>query len=190
MIGVTGFCAGQTHDTVRVNVGTFEELREQQALSGIDTLTYIDSTFDYQAKVPDWLRLRETGSGRIWGGTMPAVEGIENAIMVKCFDKREFNDAAAFRRYIVEDLVFGKPAPWSDVHISMGKKDLGRCRDLGQAYVAYFMIGDLLYYCKYVLTESPSAYIWVDFTSTQETFDKNVDRFDEFLSGFQITHFN
>ncbi|MNY73579.1 hypothetical protein D3C86_2123990 [compost metagenome] len=68
----------------------------------------------------------------------------------------------------------------------MGKKDLGKYKNIGNAYKVYLMRGKLMYHCQYVLLETKTAYLWIDFTSTQETFDKNIDKFEEFMKGFKI----
>ena len=39
---------------------------------------------------------------------------------------------------------------------------------------------------QFVLTETKTAYIWINFTSTRDTYDKNLEKFMEFLKGFRI----
>jgi hypothetical protein len=131
----------------------------------------------------------ETGMANIWGGTLPAVNGIENAICIKAFDKNNYKSFVEFRKYVAEDLVFGKPAPWGDSHISYGKKELGKYKNIGYAYIVYLLRNNLIYHCKYILIETKTAYLWIDFTSTKETFDENINKFDEFMNGFKITNF-
>jgi len=188
---ITGLSFGQTSDSANVKKDTFhdyDELRDKQLKAEIDTLTYVDSTFNYQVTVPDWLHLIESGVN-LWGGTLPAVDGIENAIGIKSFDKKDYKSITDFKKFVVEDLVFGQMPPWSKSHIFMGKKDLGKYKNIGDAYKVYLMQGKLMYHCEYVLLETKTAYLWIDFTSTQETFDKNIDKFDEFMKGFKITDF-
>jgi hypothetical protein len=187
-----GLTFSQTNDSSLVKKETFNnynELRDKQNKVGIDTLTYMDSTFNFQVQVPKWLNLKETGTIYAWGGSLPAVEGIENAIIIKVFDKKEYQSIKDFKKYIVEDLVFGQMPPWSKAHKFMGKKDLGKYKNIGDAYKVYLMQGKLMYHCEYVLLETKTAYLWIDFTSTQETFDKNIDKFDEFMRGFKTTNF-
>ena len=83
---ITSSTFGQSIDSVKpqkVNFSNYEQLKIEQKVLGIDQLTYLDSTFNYQVKVPGWLTLKETGSAYVWGGTLPAVKGIENAIVIK-----------------------------------------------------------------------------------------------------------
>ncbi len=162
------------------------ELHEKERIAEVDTLVYLDSTFNFQITVPNWLQLKETNSIYIWGGTLPAVNGIENAIAIKSFKKERYESFKEFRKYIIEGVVFGQSPPWSNSHKSLGKKDLGKYKDIGEAYKAYWMRGNLIYHCQYILLETKTAYLWIDFTSTQETFDKNLGKFEEFLDGFKV----
>lgn len=117
----------------------------------------------FQVKVPTWLNLKETGSRFAWGGTLPPVKGIENAILIKIFDKEEFASLQDFKKYIVEDLSVGQTPPWSKSHIFMGKKDLNDFTRIGSSYKVYVMYGGLIYHCVYVLLETPKAYLWINF---------------------------
>jgi hypothetical protein len=183
---------GQTSDSTKIMKDTFnnyDELRDKQQKSEIIEITYVDSTFNFQVAVPNWLQLIETGSNYLWGGTLPAVEGIENAILIKSFDKKNYKTINDFKKYIVEDVVFGQSPPWSNLNKSMGKKDLGKYKNIGDAYKVYWMRDNLIYHCQYILLETKTAYLWIDFTSTEETFEKNFDKFEEFMNGFKVTNF-
>jgi hypothetical protein len=187
-----GLSFGQTNDTIKVKKDTFsnyDELREKQYKAKVETLTYLDSTFNFKVKVPEWLHLYETGSEFVWGGSLPVVKGIENVIVIKCFDKKEFKSLNQFKEYVVEGLSFGKSPSWSKSHTFMGKKVLGKFKNIGDTYKVYFMLDKLIYHCEYVLLETPTAYLWVDFTSTEETFDLNIHKFEEFLTGLEVTNF-
>ncbi|HEY8896467.1 MAG TPA: hypothetical protein VIM79_16690 [Niastella sp.] len=187
-----GVCFCQITDTSKVKRSTFDtykELRKKQAENNIEKLTYLDSTFNYQVEVPDWLNVRETGTAYAFGGTLPPIDGCENAILVKAFDKEQYPTLLDFKKFIVEDLVFGKSPQWSDTHKFMGKKELGKYNTLGDAYKVYMMRGNLMYHCEYVLVETRTAYLWIDYTATKETFERNFPKFKEFMSGFKLTNF-
>lgn len=175
-------------DTAKVSRATYEDLedleRKKEEL-GIEQLTYIDSTFKYKVAIPDWFELRETGTPRLFGGTLPAIEGIENAIAIKPYEKSGVS-FDAFEKYIVKSMVPGQAPPWSKNHISMGKNELDEYSEIGTSYKVYLMIGNALYHCQYVLVETETGFLWIDFTATQETFDKNKGKFDKFMSGFEI----
>jgi len=187
---ISSYC--QSADTSKVRRGTYytyDEVREKQNKDGVEKLTYLDSTFNFQIEIPNWLNLKETGTVYAFGGTLPAIDGIENAIIIKVFDKVEFPTFLDFKKFIVEDVVFGQSPKWSTSHKFMGKKDLGKYNHIGDSYKVYLMRGSLLYHCEYVLIETKSAYLWIDYTSTQGTFDKNFAKFEEFMSGFKVTNF-
>lgn len=180
---------GQTTDSTKIirdKFNTYDELRAKQETAKIDQLTYLDSSFNFRVKVPNWLKLRETGSAYAWGGTLPAVQEIENAILIKIWDKTDFATLKDFKRYIIEDISFGQTAKWSEKHQFMGKKELPAYKNIGQTYKVYWLIGKLMYHCEYVILETKTAYLWIDFTATQETFDTNISKFEEFLNGFQV----
>ncbi|WP_153797178.1 hypothetical protein [Foetidibacter luteolus] len=188
----SSFCYCQITNTSKVKRRTFdtyEELRKKQEKYSVEKLTYLDSTFNFQVEIPNWLNLKETGTVYAFGGTLPAVDGIENAILIKVFDKPKFPTFSDFKKFVIEDLAFGQSPKWSVSHKFMGKKELGRYNNIGDSYKVYLMRGNLMYHCEYILLETKSAYLWIDYTSTQETFDKNFAKFEEFMSGFKVTDF-
>jgi hypothetical protein len=150
---------------------------------------YVHSSFNYQVHIPKWLDLKETGTSFSWGGTLPAVEGIENAILIHAFLKNNFESFEDFREYIIEALEFGQAPPWNNSHTFYGKKELGKYKNIGYRYRVYMIWENLMYHCEYILVESNTAYLWINFTSTPETFDINIDKFNEFMNGFVIKDF-
>lgn len=179
----------QKKETESVKKATYtdsEDLRRQQKLLGIDTLYYVDSTFGYKVKIPKWLKILDSGSDYAWGGTLPAVSGIENAIIIKSFDKKEYKSLKAFREFIVEDLKFGETPTWSNSHQFMGKKEIDDFKTIGKSYKVYMMRKKLIYHCCYLFCETNTAYLWIDFTATPETYDKNFKKLKEFVTGFSI----
>jgi hypothetical protein len=151
-----------------------------------DLRKHLDENFAYSVIIPDWLEVKDTGSEYLWGGTLPAINGIENAIIVKIFQKENFtfND---FKKYVVTDLKFGQTPNWSDgSHTFTLKKQLGSYKQFDYRYKIYLTRTENLYHSQFVLFETPKAYIWVDFTATPETYEKNEKKFLEFLDGFQI----
>ena len=187
-----GLSFGQTADSTNIKHDTFNtyvELRDKQHKAEIETLIYIDSTFNYQVEVPDWLQLMETGSDYYWGGILPAVDGIENAIVIKSFDKKVHKSFKNFKKYIVEDFALGKAPAWSTSHTFMLKKNLGKYKNIGDAYKVNLLHNKRIYHCKYILLETKTAFLWIDYTATPETFDKNIEKFEEFMNGFKVTNF-
>ncbi len=171
-------CYCQTTDSSKVKRGsfdTYDELRKKQTKAGVEKITYLNLTFNFQVEIPDWLNLKETGTVYAFGGTLPAVDGIENAILIKVFDKAKFPTQLDFKKFIVEDLAVGQSPKWSASHTFMGKKDLGKYTTIGDNYKVYLMRGNLMYhYCQYVLIETKSAYLWIDYTSTHKKLSTRI----------------
>ena len=176
------------NDSVKIIHDTYEDLedleRKKEEL-GIEQLTYIDSTFKFKIAIPEWYKVMETGTPYAFGGILPEVQGIENAIAIKSYDKKG-NSFEEFEEYIVKHMVLGQTVNWSKSHTSMGKKELDEFNEVGKSYKVYLLINNLLYHCQYVLTESETAFLWIDYTATEDTFDKNKGKFEEFMKGFEI----
>lgn len=172
-------------DTVSRTYRDVNDLKRQIDNTDIELFKYVDSTFSYEIMIPQWLTLRETSSSEVWGGTLPPVNGIENAIVIKGFSKKRFKSFKDFKNTIIEKDVFGQPTQMSANHIFMGKKLLDEIPNVGPAYVQYHNWNDRLYDCQFVLTETKSAYLWIIFTATRDTYEKNLDKFEEFVKGFK-----
>mgnify|MGYP001797484253 CR=1 FL=1 len=175
-------------DSTTVKYDTYEDVNDLERKKkelGLDQLTYIDSTFRYQVAIPEWFKIMETGTPYIFGGVLPEVKGIENTIAIKSFSKSG-STFEEFEEYVVTHMIFGQKVRWSDSHVSMGKNSTIEYNEIGKSYNVYLMQNKLMYYCQYVLIETETAYLWIDYTSTQETFDSNKGKFDEFMSGFEV----
>ena len=186
----TSFVFGQSADSSKIIHSTFdnyENLRKKQKESGIDTLIYLDLTFNYKVNIPKWLNLRETGSEKLFGGTLPAIDGIENAIMVTGFDKSKFKSFDEFTEIYLQGTI-GQPAKFSKDHVWFGSNELIKINN-GVKKKVFTFWRNHIYHSQFILLETKSAYLWIQFTSTQETYNKNISKFDEFMTGFKITNF-
>jgi hypothetical protein len=181
-----GLIFSQENDTIKRTYNDIEDLKTQIKNEEIELLKYIDSTFNYEVDIPKWLTLRESGNPELWGGTLPAIDGIENAILITGYHKNEFKSFKDFKEKVVEKNVFGQPTQMSSNHIFMGKKVLDEVPNIGPAYLQYHMWNNRLYDCQFVLTETKTAYVWINYTATRETYDKNLEKFNEFMKGFKI----
>lgn len=179
---------GQSSDSAKVKRSgftTYDQLRKEQKDYGIDTLLYVDSTFNYQIRIPDWLSLKETGSPDVFGGTLPAVDGIENAIMVKGFSKKGFKSFEEFKDIYLTGNRFGEKTKYSNEHVWYGQNNLIEI-DHGVKRKVFTIWRNLIYYNMFVLLETKSSYIWIQFGASPDTYDVNISKFDEFMAGFKI----
>jgi len=182
---------GQTDSIKKVPFSDYNDLRRKQIETGVDSLIYVDSTFNYMVKVPDWLTLRHASTMQVWGGTLPAnADGKEDAIVIKGFDK-DANSYEDFKKYIIEAWSVGQIPQWSAsrTHAIMGKEESNLFKDMGYAYKVELYTNYEIRPCLYVLVETKTAYLWIDFMSHKETFEANIDKFKEFMSSFKKTDF-
>jgi hypothetical protein len=146
---------------------------------------YIDSLFNYQVSIPQWLHLKEPGSSSIIGGTLPAVEKIEDAIIIQGFPKSDFKSFEEFKDIYLTGNVFGKPAKFSQEHIWYGQNELVKI-DNGVRQKVFLFWNNRIYHKAFVLIETKSAYLWIQFGSTPKTYDLNISKFDEFMNGLKV----
>ena len=181
--------SGQFADTAKLKreqFNSYEELRAKQKKAGIDTLFYLDSTFGFSARVPGWLDLKETGSADRWGGIIQDAGGFGNAILVTGFPKSAFKSFDEFKTIYLTGNKFGQPTKYSSEHIWYGQNDLINMRN-GVKQKVFTFWRNKIYYHMFVLLESTSAYLWIQFTSTPESYDLNISKFNEFMAGFKLT---
>lgn len=184
------FAFGQSADSSKITNSTFnnyEELKKKQKESGVDTLIYCDLTFNYKVNIPDWLNLKETKSVNLFGGTLPAVDGIENAILITGFDKSRFKSFDEFKKIYLTGTM-GQPAKFNkDIGWLGANEPISITNGIKQKVFLFWE--NHLYHSQFVLIETKSAYVWIQFTSTQDTYNKNISKFDEFMNGFKVTDF-
>src|SRR3989339_1296105 len=64
--------------------------------SGRDSIPHVDSTYTYSLIIPKWYTVRETNEKNILGGTFPALNNIQSALIFKSFlrkfEIRSFED--------------------------------------------------------------------------------------------------
>lgn len=145
--------------------------------------SHVDSTYGYKITIPDWWTIRETPPG-MFGGTFPAIESVENALIFKSFDKAAHKNFADFEKWVIKDYSMGQSPKWSTQHIILLKKELDDFKETGNAYKVQLMRGNKMYDCCYLLVETAKAFVWIDFTATSTTYTKNWDKFKEVVNSF------
>lgn len=160
-------------------------------LSGIfkaaKKIIYIDSANTYKVVVPKWLALRQNNDLNFFGGTLPPVNTIENAIIISSVKKNEYKSFQAFRNYIIEDTAYlsGKAPVWDTARkFSSIKKDLLSVPANHSSYKVTFKRLGSVFVASYVLVETKTSYLWIQFIATENTYMANLQKFKEFLKGF------
>ena len=189
-IAFNTFILKAQNDTINRSHKYIDDLKSQVKTDKTDSLVYLDSTFGYKVEVPKWLTLIETGNDKIWGGTFPAIKGIENAMMIMMiigFEKSEFKSFDHFTEIYITGNKFGKKALYSENHIWYGHnpRDLHDIKN-GVSCRVFTFFQNNIYHNQFSLIETEKAFLWVQFVATPETFELNLPKFTEFVDGIEL----
>lgn len=186
-IALNSFVAKAQNDAIHRNYKNTKDLKTQIEKDSIKSLIYIDSTFGYKTEVPKWLNLRETGSNKVWGGTFPEIDGIENAMMIKGFDKSEFKSFEHFKETFITGNKFGKKTLYSENHIWYGNnaRDLHEIKN-GVSSRVFTFFQNKIYHNQFSLIETKKAFLWIQFVATPETYDLNLPKFTNFVNEIEF----
>lgn len=147
---------------------------------------YIDSVYCYKVDLPSWLKIKETGNSNMWGGTLPSINGCENAILIISFERDKYETFDEFKYEIVEKYKMGDNINNNPNQKFLLRKELEEIEGIGPSYKVQILTSGIIYNCNFVLTESKTAYIFINFTATPETYDLNLPKFKDFMSGFEL----
>ena len=163
-------------------------LEPEQNKHEIDTLIYVDSLSNFRVVIPAWLHIMDTNSKMMWGGILPVINGIENAIVIKSFNKSDYKSFEDFRYIYLSGNKFGQTAKYNKEHIWYGQKDPIET-DKGVRQRIFTFWKNNMYHHEFVLIETKTAYLWIHFAATPDTYDINIVKFEEFMNGFETTNF-
>ena len=108
-----------------------------------------------------------------------------DACITKGFDKSQYKNLKDFEGWIIKDYKLGENPKWSNQHKILLKKEIDNFSDLGTSYKVQLIRGGYIYHCCYIIVETSEAYLWIDFTATQDTYDLNFEKLKELLSKFR-----
>lgn len=162
--------------------------KTQIIMSKAKSVIYSDTINAYQVKVPDWLDLWETRSLYYFGGTLPPVNKVDNAITIRSYEFGGDKSFAEFKQYIVENPAYvkGQSPEWSD-----GKHSIKSVEKLNpiqgfDSYKVAIMHDQKEYLMNYVLLQTKKSVIWISLISTEETYEINIAKFKEFMKTFEL----
>ena len=184
MISTKGF-SQKTKDTVYVNYESVNDLLDKTQRAEVTLHLFRNEQFGYEVNIPAWLALKETGESNFFGGTFPAVKGVENALLVTAFSNERFKSFDEFEYIYLTGNKFGKPTLFDREHTWYGQNELKKIPH-GVEQRIFMIWNNKVYHCKFVLLETPKAYLWVQFTSTPGTYDENLPKFDDFVAGIKM----
>jgi hypothetical protein len=185
LLYTTHFANGQTQPSDKSkHINMVAYLIELEQIIGKDSIIHTDSNYNFQVTIPKWWHIRETPTN-LFGGTFPAIDSIENALLFKCFKKDEFKSLSDFENWVIKDYSMGETPKWSSKHKMLLKKELTDFQSLGNSYKVQLLWPPKIYDCCYIITETSSAFIWIDFTATTTTYPKNFEKFKEIVNLFK-----
>jgi len=154
--------------------GLFESARK---------VVYVDSANTFKVTVPKWLKLKETNSLNFFGGTLPPINTIENAIAINSIKKNEYPTLTDFKKFIIEDSSYIKGATpkWANDRFFL---DIQKDTVLFNKYSSYKVTVNRkgnVFVSNFILIETKTAYLWVQFTATEDTYPVNVLKFKDFM---------
>lgn len=145
----------------------------------------VDSLRGYKIKVPAWLNV-VYDSEKVFGGGLPEVDSIENFILITAYSKSDFKSFNQFKDIYIRKNVFGEPTLYSKDHIWYGSNRELDLPNGGLARRVFYIWKGLVYHNQFVLLETKTAYLWIQFCATPTTYDANMPKFDEFMAGLTI----
>lgn len=151
----------------------------------VDVQLYSNSDFGYKVEIPRWLTIKTNGASNLWGGTIDAVNGIENAIVINSFHKKDFKNLKKFINEKADKYKLGDKINSQTVLL---KNDIGNFENVGKAYKFQLLNGNKIYHSLFLFIETEKGFLWIIFTATPETFDVNIDKFKLFLKNLKINN--
>jgi len=98
---------------------SYDILRISHVFDNAEKIFYEDEQNGFKLEVPKWFYIRETNNLNVFGGTLPVIDSVENAIMINSYKKDKFSSFTDFRIYIIEDSTYvkGTTPKYSTNHI-------------------------------------------------------------------------
>lgn len=177
----------QSKDTINERFDSAKELNDEIEKGDFEPTVYVDYTYGFKVKVPEWLKVMSPGENGRFGGTLPAIDGIQNAIMVTSYDIGQFESIEHMKKVFITGNKFGQPTLYSENHIWYGtnERDLKEI-DGGFTSRVFTLYQNAIYHNQFVILKSKKAYLWIQFVATPETYDANLEKFNEFMDGFEL----
>jgi len=160
-------------------------LIELEQISGKDNIKHIDSLSGFSITIPLWWKIRETPNISMFGGTFPEINGIQNALLFKAFDKQAYKSIKEFEDWVIAGYEIGDVPKWSDSHTFLLKKRIKNFSTLGNTYKVQLMRHNRIYVSCYIILETSNSFLWIDFTATKETYDINFPKLKLLLDSYK-----
>lgn len=176
----------QVNDTIFLEINSTEELISSTKASEVTLYKYVDSTFKYSVLLPDSLEIIETGTERVFAGILPTPDNTENSISITSFYKAEFKSWDHFVKVFITGNKPGKTTLFSPDHVLYGFSSHDTPFNSGIRKRLFTISNQIVNAYEFALVETPSAYLWIQYSSTPNTYDHNIERFNRFLDSLQV----
>lgn len=152
--------------------------------SGEDQIDYTDSKSGYSIIIPKWWEIKETPNPNFFGGTFPEIDKSQSALLFKAFEKEKFKTFENFENWVIAGYKSGDTPKWSNDHKVLFKKNLEEFASIGKAFKVQLKTDDKFYNCCYIIVETTKSFLWIDLTSTRETYEANFIKLEKIMSQF------
>ena len=135
--------------------------------------------------IPKWWDIKETPSPNFFGGTLPEIDNPKSALLFKAFEKEKFKTFENFQNWVIAGYKSGDTPKWSESQKILFKKNMSEFAAFGKAFKVQLKTNDAFYNSCYIIVETSKAYLWIDLTSTRESYDADFKRLEKIMLQFK-----
>ena len=148
-------------------------------------IEYADPRTKYYVDIPEWLNMTQSSNAGLLLGTLPDINNVKNAISVQWFEKAEYKSIEDFNTAHVLQYSFGDVI--NGTHTFMLRNEYkDKAENQGLSYKIQLKAGNSLYNTHVVTYETSSGYLLCRFVATQETYNRNLPKFFEFVNSIVL----
>ncbi|WP_298900195.1 hypothetical protein [uncultured Psychroserpens sp.] len=161
--------------------GTYAKMEAEEDNT---TIEFINESKGFELDIPNWANLVKSDLSLYWMATMPDINNVKNAISLNWFEKEAYKGFKDFNK----EFVLGKKiGDGLNTGTFLMKKELKTAENMnGVTYKIQAMFGGSLYDCQYVTFETKTHFVLVKFIATPDTYELNVEKFNDFISNIKI----
>ncbi|WP_053975910.1 hypothetical protein [Mangrovimonas xylaniphaga] len=138
----------------------------------------------YKIEIPDWWNVSEIIDANNISGTLPLLDSKKDNISIRSFNKSEFINYENFENWVIKKYGIGQPPDWSLEDRILSTIKTFDFENLGTTYKTKILNNGREVLCCYILIETSTSYIWVNFKSTETTYTRNFKKLDYLMSTF------
>ncbi|MFC4633738.1 hypothetical protein ACFO3O_07455 [Dokdonia ponticola] len=161
-------------------------LKQRVTHTSEDPISVDFESANFTFTVPDYLNVITSQRETQWYASFPDVANIKNAVVINITKKENYDSFEAFNDEVMPRGKIGDSDGRSTLLLKEKLPNVGAIN--GESYRTQYMLTNMrMYHSKKVSFETKNYYGIILFNATTETYVDNIDRFDAFLEGFEIT---